>query len=247
MGHDLRVIRAALHHYRPSTAQAPHRHDYAQLSFLIAGSLRECTDGRPYELHERAMGFKPRGCVHDDMWGRHGVLIFSLALTGEEAEAVERDHPPGWSRLPRLNLGALVRLCLAEPDAGLRQEALHDALALLAPEREMIPEGAPLWLRRVREAIAEEPAGTEIAAAANAAGVHRAHLSRMFQRFYGAAPSVYRRRAMTARATDALVRSQEPISAIAVDAGFSDQPHMTRSIQAETGFAPAALRRLLTR
>jgi transcriptional regulator GlxA family with amidase domain len=42
-----------------------------------------------------------------------------------------------------------------------------------------------------------------------------------------------------------LTKSDAPLSAVAAEAGFFDQPHMNRAIKGEIGLKPATLRSVL--
>lgn len=236
---------ASLCRYRPDASQPLHSHDYVTVSILLAGTLLEHVERSEFELGQPALGFKPRGCGHDDRWSGDGGLMFTLKLEGEAAEALERAHAPGWTRLAVPGLVELVRLALFASSAPLRDEAAEDLLALLQTRGAPLAGEAPLWLEAARARIEEEPDSIRIAEAAQAGGVHRAHLAKMFQRHFGMPPSVYRRRVLASRALTALAQSDEPIGTIAAELGYSDQAHMTRCVGAHAGLAPAAFRALL--
>jgi AraC-like DNA-binding protein len=137
----------------------------------------------------------------------------------------------------------MVRLFTSDVEIAHREELLHD---LLGVEHDLEPMTGdpPLWLKRAREAIAEVPEKLFIQEVAREAGVHRVQLSRMFHRFYGIPPSLFRHRALIARAVDGLVRSDARVSDIAAEAGFYDQAHLTRSLRRDTGLTPGFLRTL---
>jgi AraC-like DNA-binding protein len=75
-------------------------------------------------------------------------------------------------------------------------------------------------------------------------GVSRYRLIRAFKRAYGLTPEDFRRQLRVERARDLLARS-EPLAAIAADAGFADQSHMTREFTRLLGLTPGAYRRVL--
>jgi AraC-like DNA-binding protein len=215
------------------------------VSFLLSGHILERLGGREYSVHEAMSGLKPAGFVHDDKWGEDGVLIFSLKLTGGDLEQEMLAKEPGWSKLeaPRL-VSKLVRTCLVSATPAHREEAICDLLALhLRPSE---ARGAPPpWLARARDAIMDAPSELTVADAALSAGVHRVHFSRLFRRLYGSPPSIYRRHASVARAISQAVLTSVPLSHVALEACFSDQPRLTRSTRAAAGIGPGALRKLL--
>lgn len=236
-------VQASLTYYAPSTRQAPHRHDFTQLSFLLSGVMLERLDGRDYELDHCAVGVKPAGSLHEDRWGRDGVLIFSLKLP-----STLRDVSPVWSRStdPRI-VGALARRCLLAPEEVLRAEAAIDLLALTGRAGDPASSRPPAWLAAVRAQIVEAPHSIRIDGAAGTAGIDRAHLSRMFRRFFGVPPSIFRQRCLAARAVRRIAQADDPLSMVAAETGFADQSHFNRRIKAQTGLAPGQLRHLLRR
>jgi AraC family transcriptional regulator len=248
-------IRVALTHYASRTAQARHRHPYAQVSFLLAGSLCEVLQGAEFPVHGAGIGYKPADSWHADEWGEAGALIFSVNLSPDCVHPADSQLAPGWSRpADRECIAGVVRACLRSVDEGSRSEAILDALAIASrpkPDRAgrawapLGPCRAPMWLERVREQILETPALIAMDEAARAGGVHRVHLSRAFARFYGMPPSVFRLRAAAARAIGRIATSGASLTGVAHDAGFSDHAHMTRTLRTQTGLGPAELRKML--
>jgi AraC-like DNA-binding protein len=240
-------VRAALSHYPSRSTQPRHRHDYAQVSFLLAGSMEECLRGTEYRLHGAGVGYKPPGSWHADAWGESGALIFSLKLTPDQAEARDAAWLPGWSMCAIASwMPSLLRTCLEGETEATRADAAEDVLATMSMRAPVRPSSRPPpWLEAVRQQVMEVPELLAIEEAARSAGVHRVHLCRLFARFYGAPPSVLRRRVLAARAIAGAARTTCTLAAVAQDAGFSDQPHMTRTVRAQAGFTPWALRALL--
>jgi AraC-like DNA-binding protein len=71
------------------------------------------------------------------------------------------------------------------------------------------------------------------------------HLSRVFRALTGMTVSQYRLRLRVHRVLDRLAEGEENLAALAQTAGFADHSHMTRTVVAQLGEAPSALRRLL--
>jgi AraC-like DNA-binding protein len=242
-----RGIRATLSHYSAQAPQPRHRHEYSQLSFLLAGSMQEDLNGAEYHLHGSGIGFKPAESWHSDVWGESGALIFSLRMNCDRAEALGLQWSPGWSRRADLtSVRNLLRLCLYGETQAVRSEAAEDLVAVTSrPAENRRPSRPPAWLEAARQQIIDSPELLAIDQVARSTDVHRVHFCRMFVRFYGVAPSVYRRRVLAARAVAGASRTNDPLAGIAYDAGFSDQSHMNRTLRLQTGFSPSALRALL--
>jgi len=229
----------ALRRYPSAGGQPRHVHDHAQLSFLLAGRMREVIGGRSFEPAGPAFCFKPAGAEHIDDWGERGVLIFSARFRDDGDEAL-RDLPCArWQPYDTRHLPALLRRALACPTDDV-EDVLCDIIAMVSP---LAARPAAPWLRRIREALDDgEP--WRLADAARIAGVHRVHLSRSFAQAFGTTFSNYRQRTMTARAAEALLAGGGGLCTVAHDAGFADQSHMTRAVVAATGATPKRLRQL---
>lgn len=126
--------------------------------------------------------------------------------------------------------------------------AIDGAMMLMLAELARTPdEGAetrPRWLRRVEEAIDASPATPlSIDQLAALAGVHPRHLLRTFRRYHGTTVAQYIRQRQLQQARVALATSKQPLSMIALDAGFSDQAHFTRVFRHTYGETPGAYAR----
>ena len=98
-------------------------------------------------------------------------------------------------------------------------------------------------VRRVRELLADQLLDPPpLAALAELAGLGKFQLLRRFEKAYGMPPHAWliQRRAERARS---LVQAGMSLGAAAVEAGFSDQSHMTRVFVRQFGFTPGAWQR----
>jgi len=103
---------------------------------------------------------------------------------------------------------------------------------------------APGALRRVREYIDEhltENLPTEVLA--RIAELSLGHFNRAFQQSTGDSPHHYIIAHRVARAKELLVQTSRALADIALEVGFADQSHFTRTYVAITGETPSACRR----
>jgi AraC-like DNA-binding protein len=236
---------ASFAYFRPGTHMSEHSHDHTQVSFLLSGEMLERHPDQDWSAPGFGVGVKPGGLRHENLAGASGILVFTADLP-DRSEAAFGATEPGWS------IGSfdpavisLVRAWLRAKSAERREEAVVDLLALRAPP-DLRRGSPPTGLERAREAILEEPHAVTIAGAANLAGLHRVRFSKLFREYYGLAPSLYRLRALTARAIRDIAEGEEGLSGIAHRVGFSDQAHMTRSVQRTAGLSPGRLRSLIS-
>ena len=228
-----------------------HRHDTYAIgitltgvqSFQYRGSVRNSPAGSAVVLHPDEM--------HDGQAGAEGGFRYrtiyvepaaiQAALQGRPlpfvSEAVSDD--------PRL-LQAARRLLRRVDDPIERfecEDALFDlALALEVASDGFSPTGTRIIDYRSAEAVRDYlhtlPAEVTLAELERLAGRDRWSLSRDFRALFGTSPYRYLvlRRLDAAKAA---IRAGQSLVDAAVDAGFSDQSHMTRQFKAAFGLPPA--------
>lgn len=249
-----RVVEAV---YTNGLTLPSHTHPRPALSFVAWGSFRE-TNRRGVELcRAGTMHVRPSEEPHANQFDPNGtrILIVDLPL-----EPVLEDR-----RIRRL----VSRASVVQDGAvrGLAEQILWElhhrddatdlaveglVLALLArlvratsvryaPGRE---EPVASRIERAREFIDTHFArGLSLSEIASVSGLHPSSLARAFKRRYQLTPWQYQRRRQLEWVKAELLRSGRPISAIALEAGFSDHSHLTRAFRIAEGRAPSALRR----
>jgi AraC family transcriptional regulator len=229
----------------------PHAHGTVGLSVVLAGRVWERVGREDETAGPLSVVVKPAGAVHEDRFGPEGARMLGFTFEPGFFDGFDRGAPARWRwRHGDADARRALRLCRAArapgPDVA---QALDDALALLlAPSDDARSASGtpPRWLRAVRECLHDEVAGTPpVAALADAAGVHRVTLAQAFRRHFGCSVTVYLRRLRVRTAAAALATSDAPLAAVALDAGFADQPHLTRAFRAAMGTTPGAFRAAL--
>jgi AraC-like DNA-binding protein len=232
---------SSLAYYAPGTQMGRHTHDHTQVSFLLSGETLERHGCHEWTPPGFGVGIKPASLVHENLSGPSGVLVFTAGLPENTEKAFDATEPGWCSGRFDPAVTALVRAWLDAPTPERREDVVVDLLALKKP-----PPGRrgtpPARLEHARQALVEAPHAITIVQAAELAGLHRVRFSMLFREYYGLAPSLYRLRALTARAIREIAGGAEDLSDIAYRIGFSDQAHMTRSVQRATGLSPGRLR-----
>jgi AraC family transcriptional regulator len=231
--------RARLSFYSPALRQAAHRHERAHISIIIAGTVREVSNGRDDVGFPSTLTLRPYEITHQVEFGPHGALILAVDLENGMAHG----SGSGWvhrglSRVER----TLMHWLLTEGTDGHAHvgDYIQDLVAGI--ETDGLRGSPPSWLVRAREQLMNEPASTRIECLARAAGVHRAHFARAFQHWFRTSPSVFRRRAMLSCAI-AEIASGEGLALAAHSAGFADQSHLCRAMRSTIGVTPHRLMR----
>jgi AraC family transcriptional regulator len=240
--------------YSAGLVQATHAHDAALISLVLDGSATEEYGGRTRELSAQSLLFTPAYEMHGHVFrtpGRWLNIQFSSAWSSQVGEGrlrlpaapvVLRSHPAvAWAT--RIRAEVRVR------DA-VSRSAIEGALILLAAELARLPVTGervrPRWLLVVEEAIeASVGAPPSVGQLAELARVHPSHLLRAFRRYHGSTVANYVRQRRIARARTEVARGKRSLSAIALDAGFSDQSHFTRVFRQAFGETPGRYARSL--
>ena len=139
-------------------------------------------------------------------------------------------------------------------DVELGERAVSLVAAVLAPRsrgRDRARRRSAAAMRRrvvdlAREVVTASP-GIGLVELADAVAVSPHHLSRIFRSETGETISRYRNRVRVRLALERLGEGEERLTRLAADLGFADHAHLTRSIRAEVGATPSALRELLRR
>jgi AraC family transcriptional regulator len=169
----------------------------------------------------------PRGTrtVLEGIWHfRDGEIALAARRLRREVEV--------WDDMAPLAAAGIALEMLALGGRTARHVALADARSV-----------AP-WLRRVEEYVhAHFRARLSIEHLAAVAGEPASTVALGFRQAYGTPVGGYVRRLRLEWAADRLARTADPISRVALQAGFADQPHLTRAFKRHTGLTPAAYRR----
>jgi len=97
-----------------------------------------------------------------------------------------------------------------------------------------------------RRVIAEDhPAADGLFPLAELLGVSPYRLSRAFTGELGESLTRYRNRVRVGHALDRLEDGEASLAGLAADLGFADQAHLTRTMRAQLGHTPTAVKRLL--
>jgi len=245
----LRFIETA---YAGGMVLPKHEHAEGYFSFAIAGFHRQHLSQRTREVSPWTLTVHPPGEVHANHW-QVGGQCFSVEIAQPKLEQIRQyarclDEPGEFRReVPTRLAGRLYE--------EFRQGQCASPLALEGLTLEILAEiardpvaesagTAPSWLGKVRDLLHEQFSGNlSLSDIAAAVGVHPAHLGRAFRRHFGSTPGDYVRGVRVEFARSRLVNTDEPLVAIALAAGFTDQSHFTNVFRQATGLTPAAYRR----
>jgi AraC family transcriptional regulator len=231
---------------------AEHQHEAPYFSLLLDGTYAERGEGFDLRYEPYTLVFHSAGTLHEDRilepsrffavdllprW--EGVIA---DLGGARAHVFElAGGDPVWLVL------RIFREFLARPNAAESTvEALVYELCAHVAKRTVEDVREPPWLPAVDGVVHQNfQRPLELTSLASSVGVHPTHLCRAFRRFRGHTISEAMLGARVQYVARRVTESDESLTEIAADAGFTDQSHMTRIFKRFTGYPPGEHRRRL--
>jgi len=234
----------------PGPRRVPlHSHDAGYFSFLVGGNYSETFERQTVRYGLRSVAFHPPGTVHSGEIGSCGARLFAVELQSSWLDRVREFVPaPDYSHYrPGGHLAWLAARLHREykrgdAASGLAIEGL--LLEMLAEVSRRLESGAcePQWLGTAVDLLrAEFTRCLSLDEIARHAGVHPAHLSRVFRRKFGRTVGEYVNELRVRYAVEQLA-GDVPLSELSLAAGFADQSHFTRVFRELTGTTPAKFR-----
>jgi AraC family transcriptional regulator len=219
---------------------------------ILRGSFVEQFATRSVDCRPGGILIKPPGESHSDEFAGSSQIILEpeerAARKMDGADRAFRDVIYGRSALAAA-LGQRIAGELAAVDEftalaveGLALELLADACRATVRAGLSSSSPPPAWLARVRERLDDDHRRATLSELAALAAVHPAYLARLFRRCYGTSIGQYARRARLDWVARQLLESDEPLSLIAIGAGFADQSHLTRAFRTHRGCTPGRYR-----
>lgn len=238
--------------YDPQIKLLPHSHDFVYFCFVVEGDFVE-SYGRDENLYgQSTLIFHPLHETHSNYFHTKS-RCFNIEMSPQHFKRISLNE-----KLPddtlifkgdRINyLSATVYKEFKDFDEysyltveGLMLEILAETFRHQAQYSKADP---PRWLLQVKENLDEDFRGSlTIEKLAKSAQVHPTHLVREFRRCYHETIGEYVRKKRIKFACRKLFSSKMPISEIAVNTGFFDQSHFTRTFKKVTGMTPAVFRK----
>lgn len=235
----------------PGFRGSEHRHERPFFGCVIHGEFIERTRRGTFMYGPGSVHFHSSHDPHSGVAGERPLRCFTITPGDRLANRLEMAM--GWTAFdaPSRLLSSLAARCYRgfvarDPASDLECEAA--ALELVATALRMRSpreSSAPGWLFLARDYLHAHACGpVTLADLSSVAGVHPAHLVRVFRRILGVTPAEYARRLRLEQVCRELATGDLPIVDVALAAGYSSQAHLTRAFRAHTGSTPAAYRRV---
>ena len=224
----------------------------AYLALVIDGAVCKTFRHSTSTLARGSFMAIPAGAAHSSVFADEGCQVVILRPLGEEGQrlfpispgrcatvAAEASSLLGWQIAKELECtDACSRLALE----GLALELLACA-GRAGAENEKSDTG---WLQTVRDRLHDSiPGAVSLHELGLAVGRHPGHVARAFRQAHGMSVTAYARALRLEWATVAVATTDDPIMSIALEAGFADQSHFTRSFKRHHGITPGRYRELV--
>ena len=235
-------------------ALSMHAHERTVVAVMLAGGFDLVFRARRFDCPTGMVSVEPAEEPHANRIGANGARPLVLEIASDAMAESLRSYArvlSGPAAFRRVGVGGIARRLqreLRRSDASslLALETL--ALELLAAiaersDRDRDARGRGGWVATVRELIhAHLDRPLRVMDLAEAAGVHRVHLGRVFRARYGESIGTYHRRLRIEWAARELACQDARVADVALRAGFADQSHFTRFFRRMMGITPHAYR-----
>jgi AraC family transcriptional regulator len=239
--------------HAPGEKLPPHVHLSSYLSFVLRGAYAEHAWGTVIERETFTLRFHPAGEEHEDRFGPAGALCLNIQLLDGWEETLDRVGIRRGIRTCDEAAPRVLSLCRRRQAGDVDRElALEEAVLELlgwcavSERRDDVIAGSAA-LRRALTCVNDTlPGRISLTMVAAVAGVHPTHLARLFQSRLGCTLSGYVRARRLSLAQRALAAHPDRhFSRVALECGFADQAHFSRSFRRECDMSPSNFRELL--
>ncbi len=236
-------------YYFPHVFMPMHSHKVSQFSSLVSGQAIEKSRSSEVENQIGVVEYKPLSHRHSNVIGPYGAFFLSVNIDSEQSAFFDEygalNHR--FSELSQMSAqwhgmsGMLMQpSCSQHIDYEERVLGIFSATILYAKKLRY----PPTWLKLAEQALNESDMSIEQIAVS--VGVHRVHLSRIFQTYFGMSISQYRQRLALQKSISAILCDQNSISSASAFGGFSDQSHFTRTLKNQFNITPRQLAKLFS-
>lgn len=221
------------------------------LAVALEGSIESSLPRRTLTCHAGDVWTEPGGDAHGNEVGRSGARVLVLQPDPERHELLRPAMTllDGVHHLSATAVASIARRALPELTAEDGLAALHleglalEMLALSARLTDHPRPALPGGFRRALERIHDDfRRPITVSGLAEEAGLHPAHFARVFRRHTGASVGAYVRELRVAWACQRMVETDATLGQIALQAGFADQSHFSRTFKRLRGMTPRAYR-----
>jgi AraC family transcriptional regulator len=235
-------------HLQKGFSDLLHYHDEPHVTLIVNGGVIDKRKRSERELIPGGIMFFHGGEAHQTIPGTFPTKYITLQLDSSYLKEIsfsesETAMAVGTSPDAKLNLLKLYsELILGDEFSDSSAEML--ILGTLQPRRSHT-HVRPAWVERVVERINDDwERGVTLKDLSEAASVHPKSISRYFPKYFGCTLGEYLRKLKVERALGLIKHSDQRLTDIALECGFFDQSHFTRTFRQMTGLLPKQFKRI---
>ena len=232
--------------YPPFLHMAPHTDKLPRISIILDGDLRETHGSQSINATRGCLVIKPGHVIHENTFGSKPVRSLSISFHDEHLFTQHFENWE-WFKDPKLNVLGIrfwteVRNIRSEESLMRCFNEFLYTVGTLRHNDSVVPV---FWIAELKKLIEEGICDADnIYLLSKKLRLHRVYLSRAFKKYNGASPVEFRKYVRISAAFFDLILTKKSLAAIAYDAGFSDQSHMTREFIKFAGLTPGQFRKL---
>jgi AraC family transcriptional regulator len=234
--------------YAPKTSLPEHEHSEPFFTYVLRGSYTEHARGIPRECSAGDVMIHPPGDTHSNTVGHQGTASLNVQIDWDLwdflSSSAEVRSVTGRVLSDDIQWAAIAVWREFHRNDAASALAFTESVALFCSSLVETRQRSCLPISRRLDSAAEligdfrvrVPTLSEIA---SQVGVHPMHLVKLFRRRYRCSLGEFVRRRRVSWACNELANRDRTISSIAVEAGFADHAHFTRTFRRMTGCTPA--------
>jgi AraC family transcriptional regulator len=228
-----------------------HRHASSHFVFVVRGTYITEARNQDRWYGPGTLIYNPTGTTHRDRFHTVGGRFLTITPSGTIARLLDARVPVSFVIHEPEAIQAAGRTRTQLLQGGGRflptliEDCCLDLAGTISGAFETESRHVPSWLVSAKQIMRDCcTTGITVKAVASRLEVHPVHLARAFRRYFHISPSEYAGKCRISRARELLLSSRMALAEIAIEAGFSDQSHLTNAFRRETAVTPAAYRRL---
>ncbi len=234
--------------YQPGETYGKHIDRKSRISVILRGEVQEIATGKEVFAKPGNLVFKPGDLMHQNSFGKKGGRILSVIFEDASTEMGDSKWVDDWrwhQEIDSTKRAFQFAKCLQElEEIDDIVEELTDLKASLIRSESICKKEIPTWLQIVHENIMDDFSVTlRTKDLAENMGVHPVYLARAFRKYYGCSIKQRIQQRRIDFVINALSKQETNISEIAMNAGFSDQSHLTRSFKDLLDMSPGKFRK----
>ena len=233
-------------YYAGGLRQDRHQHNTASFSYVAAGRYEEHIGRRAHSRSAAMLIYHPAGEKHAVVF-ETDVRILSVEFRGSGSATLEDSFQHHSALIAWLGARLEREISRSDSASSLAIDGIIDEMLVEGSRARVLGADArdARWLAKATEFVHDNFSTTlSLDEIAQVAGVHSAHLSRVFRQKMGCTVGEYVRRLRFEFASQQLLSTERPLCDVAYDAGFSDQSHFQRLFRTRMGVTPHTYRKL---